>query len=170
MRTHQNEVHNQLNHAQKLAEESSHAHCQSLDKLKIEAFQIRSNHENELSVLRGQLHVAQQEKRAAEEKLAREMESMQLALNSMQNQGRNEEVWKGRCLSMKSELEALRSDRDSLTQQLQAQRLNYNNPQVAPPSNNQRPRPALAISTATNHPTNANNNSYQAKQNNGRMY
>lgn len=144
------------------------AHSQSLERLKIEAFQIRTSSEQDLSILRDQVLAAQQGKKAAEDKLAGEMEAMQATLNSMQHQGRNEEVWKGRCLSMKAEMEGLRSERDALAQQLQAQRHNYGNPQNPPP-NNQRPRPALAISTATNHPSNANS-SYLTKPSNGRMY
>jgi hypothetical protein len=136
-----------------------------MDLLKREMSQVRSAHGDELTTLQGQVLAAQHDKRAAEDKLAREMEAIQQTLNSMQHQGKNEEIWKGRCFSMKAEMDALSSERDSLAQQLQAQRQTFNAP--VPPPNHQRPRPALAISTAANHPTNT---MYQSSKSNGRMY
>lgn len=138
----------QLEDARVQSNHQSILHSQLLNKIGIDSSLLQATHEKELSTIRSQLFVSQQDKRIAEERLVREMEAMQGTLNMMQNQGRNEDVWKGRCMTMKAEVEALRGERDGLAQQLQAQRLSYN--QGPLPQNNQRPRPALAISTANN--------------------
>lgn len=136
----------QLEEAQTFSKKqaSIHSHSQSLNKLQIDANLIRAANERDISTIRDQLLSSENDKRNAEERLSREMEAIQGTLNLMQHQGRSEDVWKGRCLTMKAEVEALRGERDGLVQPLQAQRLNHQ----PVPLTNQRSRPALALNSA----------------------